>query len=163
MPSRAAQSARREMLARQAVRRQAVTMLRVAEATAGYAAARLSNGLGPAEARRAAVEAAVELVAVAGELRRLERLCPACGKPVGTTPRPGRPRVYCSDRCRWKRGHEQAAARAFLLTGYQEADRPGSGWPVGPSNDSIAGSGGGWCRLKLGDGPSRGRRKEPPR
>jgi hypothetical protein len=103
VPSFAAQSA---------ARREVVTTLRVAGAVASYAAEQIGNGLGPAEARRAAVEAAVELVAVADVLRRAVRLCPVCGKPVGTTPRRGHPRVYCGDPCRWKRGHERAAVRA---------------------------------------------------
>jgi hypothetical protein len=114
MPSRVEQSARRETLARQAARRRAMTMLRVAEATAGDAARALSNGLGPEQARAAALEAAAELTAIAGNLRRLERLCPVCGSPVGATSRPGRRRVYCCDVCRWKRGHERAAVRASL-------------------------------------------------
>ena len=78
MPSSAAQSAERKALAREAARRrQAVTELRVAASTAAYAADQLSNGLGPGEARRAALFAAGELAAVAGALRRAVRLSPA--------------------------------------------------------------------------------------
>lgn len=51
-----------------------VDVLRVAESLAGYAAGRVGNGLGPAEARLAAVEAASELAEVASVLRRLARL-----------------------------------------------------------------------------------------
>jgi hypothetical protein len=93
-----------------AARRQAVDVLRIGESICRYAAEAVADGLTPAEARQAVIGTAGELAELAAALRRLERLCPACGKPVGTTPRPGRPRVYCSDRCRWKRGHEQAAA-----------------------------------------------------
>jgi DNA-binding NarL/FixJ family response regulator len=74
MPSRAEQPARRETLTRQAARRQAVDVLRVAEAVAGYSARQLSNGLGPEAARQAALDAAGELELVAGTLRRLTRL-----------------------------------------------------------------------------------------
>jgi transcriptional regulator with XRE-family HTH domain len=52
-------------------RREAVGMLRLAESIAAYAAAQLANGLSPEQARRAALDAAVELDAVAGNLRRL--------------------------------------------------------------------------------------------
>jgi hypothetical protein len=58
-------------------RREAVTMLRVAEAMCGYAASQLADGLGPEEARAAAIEAAGELAALAAQLRRLTRLRPA--------------------------------------------------------------------------------------
>jgi hypothetical protein len=39
-------------------------------------------------------------------------LCPACGAIVADTPGPGRPRVYCSKRCRWRAGHIAARDRA---------------------------------------------------
>lgn len=52
-------------------RRQAATLLQIAEATCRYAASVLSNGTGPAEAQGAALEAAAELVVVAEALRRL--------------------------------------------------------------------------------------------
>jgi hypothetical protein len=58
-------------------RREAVTMLRVAEAMCGYAASQLADGLSPEEARAAAIEAAGELAALAAGLRRLTRLRPA--------------------------------------------------------------------------------------
>jgi hypothetical protein len=34
--------------------------------------------------------------------------CPVCGTPIGATATRGRPRVYCSDRCRWRAGHVAA-------------------------------------------------------
>lgn len=71
MPSSAEPSARREATAREVARRRAVDMLRLAESIAGYAAAQLANGLSPEQARRAALDAAGELDAVAGNLRRL--------------------------------------------------------------------------------------------
>jgi predicted transcriptional regulator len=49
-------------------------MLAIAEATCRYAAAQLGNGIGPAEARAAALFTAGELELVAGALRRLTRL-----------------------------------------------------------------------------------------
>ena len=52
-------------------RRQAATLLHIAEATCRYAGSVLSNGTGPAEAQGAALEAAAELVVVAEALRRL--------------------------------------------------------------------------------------------
>jgi DNA-directed RNA polymerase specialized sigma24 family protein len=52
-------------------------MLRVGEAVCGYAASQLADGLGPEEARVAAVEAAGELAALAAQLMRLTRLRPA--------------------------------------------------------------------------------------
>jgi DNA-binding CsgD family transcriptional regulator len=55
-------------------RREAAAMLRIVASTAEYAAGQLSNGLGPAEARRAAAEVAGELESAAGTLRRLVRL-----------------------------------------------------------------------------------------
>lgn len=64
------ESAERKALAR----RRAVDTLRLAAAVAGYAAAQLANGIGPAEARRAVVDAAIELETAAGNLRRLARL-----------------------------------------------------------------------------------------
>jgi DNA-directed RNA polymerase specialized sigma24 family protein len=60
-------------LAREAARRRAVDVLRVAEAVARYGAEAVGNGLGPEEARRAVVDAAAELEAVAAALRRLAR------------------------------------------------------------------------------------------
>ena len=63
-------------LAREAARRRAVDVLRVAEAVARYGAEAVGNGLGPEEARRAVVEAAAELEMIAGNLRRLARTAP---------------------------------------------------------------------------------------
>ena len=51
-------------------------MLRIAEAMCGYAASQLAVGLGPAEARAVAAEAAGELAALAVRLRRLAGLGP---------------------------------------------------------------------------------------
>jgi hypothetical protein len=66
VPSSAEPPARCEV-----ARRRAVDMLRLAESIAGYAAAQLANGLSPEQARRAALDAAGELDAVAVHLRRL--------------------------------------------------------------------------------------------
>jgi DNA-directed RNA polymerase specialized sigma24 family protein len=55
-------------------RREAVTALRIAESTCSYLAGQLADGLSPAEARSAALETSVELVAVAEVLRRAVRL-----------------------------------------------------------------------------------------
>jgi hypothetical protein len=63
-------------------RREAVTMLQIAECMCRYAAARLGNGADPAEARATALEAAGELVAVADALRRLTRLDPAARRAL---------------------------------------------------------------------------------
>jgi hypothetical protein len=57
-------------------RREAVTVLRITECTARYAASRLADGVGPDEARRVALEVAAELSAAAASLRRLTRLGP---------------------------------------------------------------------------------------
>ena len=54
-------------------RRQAVTMLQIAECTCRYAASQLGNGIGPEQARDTAQFAAQELSAVADALRRLTR------------------------------------------------------------------------------------------
>lgn len=48
-------------------------MLRVAEATAGYAAGQVADGLSPSEAARAALDAADELELMAVQLRRMAR------------------------------------------------------------------------------------------
>ena len=78
MPESAEQSARRKALAREAARRrEAVTMLQIAECTCRYAAAQLGNGTGPAEARTTALFVAGELTVTAEALRRLTRLGPA--------------------------------------------------------------------------------------
>lgn len=78
VPESAPESAARKALARAAVRRRdAVTMLRVAEAACGTAAGQLGDGLGPVQARRVAVETAAELSTVAAALRRLAALRPA--------------------------------------------------------------------------------------
>ena len=54
-------------------RARVVDLLRIAEGIAGYAAREVGNGLGPDEARRAALEAAGDLEAAAASLRRLAR------------------------------------------------------------------------------------------
>jgi DNA-binding NarL/FixJ family response regulator len=76
MPSSAAQSARRETT-REAARREAVTVLRLAEAIARYSAEQIGNGLSPKAAQQAAIDTAGELEAAAGKLRRLTRPDPA--------------------------------------------------------------------------------------
>jgi DNA-directed RNA polymerase specialized sigma24 family protein len=67
-------AARMRLTRERARRREMVDVLRVAEAMAGYAAGQVGNGLAPAGARLAAVEAAGELAEVASALRRLARL-----------------------------------------------------------------------------------------
>jgi transposase-like protein len=67
--------ARRRRLPREAARRrEAAAILGVAECTARYGAAQLSNGLGPAEARETALFVAEQLELSAAALRRLTRL-----------------------------------------------------------------------------------------
>ena len=58
-------------------RREAVRLLLLAEAGAGYAARQVSDGLGPAEARDAVLQAAAELELAAGALRQAVQLRPA--------------------------------------------------------------------------------------
>ena len=71
MPESAQQSARRKALARAVERRRrAVAELLLAEAMCGHAARQMGNGLGPEQARLAALEMAGELTAVAAVLRR---------------------------------------------------------------------------------------------
>lgn len=68
-------AAERMRLARSARRRRdAVAALRLAAVTAGYAADQLADGLSPAEARVAALDASAELVELAEVLRRAVRL-----------------------------------------------------------------------------------------
>ena len=63
---------------REARRRgEAVELLRFVQAAAGYAAGQLGNGLGPEQAREAALEIAAELELAAVSLRRAVRLRPA--------------------------------------------------------------------------------------
>jgi DNA-binding CsgD family transcriptional regulator len=57
-----------------AQRRRAADLLRVTNATLAYAAAQLSNGIGPEEARMVGLEVSEELCEVARTLRRLTRL-----------------------------------------------------------------------------------------
>ena len=40
------------------------------------------------------------------------RFCPVCGAVVADAPGRGRPRRYCSNRCRWKADRQRARARA---------------------------------------------------
>ncbi len=63
-------------------RREAVTQLRTAEATAAYAARQLGNGLSPREAQVAALVVAAELENVARGLRRLAAMPAAQRRPV---------------------------------------------------------------------------------
>jgi DNA-binding CsgD family transcriptional regulator len=55
-------------------RRQAAELLRITEATIGYAAVQISNGLTPEQAQKVVWEMAGELAVVAASLRRLARL-----------------------------------------------------------------------------------------
>jgi hypothetical protein len=73
-PALSADAARMRVARQAGRRRQAIVALRVGEAACAEAASILGNGVGPVEARRAAMEAAVELVAVAEALRRSVRL-----------------------------------------------------------------------------------------
>jgi DNA-binding CsgD family transcriptional regulator len=67
--------AERRALGREADRRrQAASELRMAASMAAYAATQVGDGLTPAQARQALVEAAMELEAVAASVRRLARL-----------------------------------------------------------------------------------------
>jgi DNA-directed RNA polymerase specialized sigma24 family protein len=78
VPEPATPNAERKALARESARRrQVVATLRLAEAVAGYAADQAGNGLGPEEARAAAIDAAGELAEMAATLRRLTRLGPS--------------------------------------------------------------------------------------
>ena len=72
--SRAGHRARQREDAR---RRQAAADLRLTATLISYAATQLADGLNPQQARRAALETAAELEAVAASLRRLTRLPPA--------------------------------------------------------------------------------------
>jgi hypothetical protein len=74
MPEPAVPAERMRAVRSAARRREAVRALRLAAVTAEYAAGQLADGLGPAEAREAALEASAELVAVAEVLRRSVRL-----------------------------------------------------------------------------------------
>lgn len=73
MRSRVVPPARRELTG-DVARRRAVDVLRVGESMCAYAAGQLANGLGPAEARVAALDVAAELAETAAALRRLARL-----------------------------------------------------------------------------------------
>ncbi len=54
-------------------RREAAGLLMITAATAAYASRQLQNGLTPAEAQMAMVEAAADMAAASGSLRRLAR------------------------------------------------------------------------------------------
>jgi hypothetical protein len=83
VPEPAATSAERKALARAAERRrQAVTMLQIAECTCRYAAGQLGDGITPEQARETALFVAGELAAVADGLRRLTRLDPAARRAL---------------------------------------------------------------------------------
>lgn len=71
MPSSARNPAERERLAREDGRRQAAALLRLSESVSRYAAGQVADGLSPAEARRAVIEAAGALAELARSLRRL--------------------------------------------------------------------------------------------
>jgi DNA-binding CsgD family transcriptional regulator len=73
MPSSRADQSDRGTLTREAARRRSVHVLKVAEAIARYGSEQINNGLGPEQARRAALDAANGLEQIAGELRRLTR------------------------------------------------------------------------------------------
>jgi DNA-directed RNA polymerase specialized sigma24 family protein len=73
-PAVSADAARMRLARQAARRREAITALRVGEAACADAASVLGNGVGPAEARSAALECAFELVEVAETLRRAVRL-----------------------------------------------------------------------------------------
>jgi hypothetical protein len=77
VPPRAPTPVRRPTPRPEAARREAASVLTITAAIAAYAAGRVSNGLGPEQARRAVVDAAAELEAAAAALRRLARLTPA--------------------------------------------------------------------------------------
>jgi hypothetical protein len=62
-----------DQLAREARRRAAVNALKLAESIARYGAEQVADGLGPAEAARAVIEAADALEHAAARLRRLTR------------------------------------------------------------------------------------------
>jgi DNA-directed RNA polymerase specialized sigma24 family protein len=72
-PAVSADAARMRRVRSVARRREAVRALRLGEVTCSYAADIIGNGVGPAEARRAAIECSAELVAVAETLRRAVR------------------------------------------------------------------------------------------
>jgi DNA-directed RNA polymerase specialized sigma24 family protein len=72
-----ADAVRKRAVSQDQRRREAVAALRLAEQMCGHAAGQLGNGLGPDEARAAALEAAAELAELASVLRRLTRLSPA--------------------------------------------------------------------------------------
>jgi DNA-directed RNA polymerase specialized sigma24 family protein len=73
MPLSVADLPDRETLTREAARRRAVRVLKIAEAIAAHGAEAVGNGLGPEQARRAALDVAAELETIAGNLRRLTR------------------------------------------------------------------------------------------
>ena len=78
MPETSEKATVRKRNVREAARRrEALTVLQIAEATARYGASVLANGSGPVEARAAAVEVAAELSMAAEALRRLTRLGPS--------------------------------------------------------------------------------------
>ena len=75
--SETADAVRRRVPRLAARRREAATILQISEATCRYGAAQLLNGLGPGEARDAALFVAGELELAAAALRKLTRLGPA--------------------------------------------------------------------------------------
>lgn len=134
MPAESAAAAHKRLLREAARRREAVNLLRIAECMCRYAASELGNGLGPAEARAAAAEAAGELAMVAESLRRLTRLGPA----------ERRARAVQLAALGWSK-HRVAVALGVSDRAVQAYSRPRS--PAGPGNstagDLLPGSG---CR-----------------
>ncbi len=95
-------------------RRQAVATLRLAEAVARYAAARVADGIGPEEARCAVWDAAGELDELAGLLRRLAGArAPGRRAAAGELASAGLPRQEIADRLRVSR----SAVRGYLRPG----------------------------------------------
>jgi hypothetical protein len=49
-----------------------------------------------------------------------DRQCPICATPIDTTPRPGRPRIYCSPRHRalawYRRDRDRETGQAMAMT-----------------------------------------------
>lgn len=47
------------------------------------------------------------------------QVCPACSSVIAASTGRGRPRVYCTDACRWRHGHRAARQRARARAGDQ--------------------------------------------
>ena len=74
-------------------RREAIDVLRLAAAVAGYAAGQVADGLSPVEAQCATWQAAEELTEIVMRLRRLGQVDPAGRREAG----PGAGRGGCSE------------------------------------------------------------------